>query len=322
MKSYANRRAGTGRSADLSRPLPVFKGWKRLCGVTCLTVWVTLLLGSIVVWADEAEESFEPEWIEDTASVVLRYDWSVRQATDSAVAKVLRKMRARFGEEQISRQMSMILEVDGQRSRSRASTSFSRSKARELEHSLIDQKTITADMTGMPVQRGRLMERRWVKVRAKFVEDTTRPDITFSLTGELNRTTYREFEAIWFRVYASQDCYLTVFAFYQDGSMALIFPDEPDTDNKLKMNETVTIPSADCGWEMRARLKPGQDRAREGIIMVVTKRPVPFRPHPDRETYLGFEIVRDFGLEEYSRWLGPIPIDQSTQVWLTYEISK
>lgn len=296
-----------------------------MCGITCLTVWVTLMFGSRAVFGSEMEEASEGEWLEDTATVLQRFDMTPRQTKDSAFKVVLRKMQGHHGEEFLAHQISLVLQMDSVRSRSHAFTTFSRPLARVENPRIVDSMPIIVGGTGSTSgERGRLRQGWWVKVRGKVVKDTTERDPGFNITADLNRQTFRVGEKMEFKVWVSQDCYLTVFAFYQDGSMALIYPYKPGTSDKLTggLDEPITIPPADCGWGMHARLKPGVTKACEAVIMVATKKLIPFRPIPSPEKHLGFDIVKESGIQEFSRWLGPIPINQSAQIMRTYEIHE
>lgn len=81
---------------------------------------------------------------------------------------------------------------------------------------------------------------------------------------------YEVNELINFYFKADRDCYLTLIDISTDGSVTILFPNQFNSNNKIKANETYTIPSTDMGFQIRVTGPEGQ----EMVKAIATDEPI------------------------------------------------
>ena len=92
--------------------------------------------------------------------------------------------------------------------------------------------------------------------------------------------------------------------------------------NLSNAGETLTLGNGSRGFEVRARLRDGQDHEREQLIAVATLDPVTFDVDAvtDEELVPGFE--RTSAVTALNRWLLRIPVDRRVEALWEYEITS
>lgn len=139
------------------------------------------------------------------------------------------------------------------------------------------------------------------------------PGLTLDLATETGVRTLRDGEPLVLEVTVSRRCYLTLIHIGSDGALELLVPSPLAPQMVLEAGGKIRIPARSSGFLIRARLSPGQEREREGLLAVATLDPVPFT--------LGEGAVGD-GFTALNRWLLRIPVAQRTQALWEYEISR
>jgi hypothetical protein len=133
--------------------------------------------------------------------------------------------------------------------------------------------------------------------------------------------TLREGDLVTVELDASIDCYVTLLNLWSDDTVAVLFPNRYQRDNRLVAGHTLRLPASGSGLEYRADLAAGKRRDREMLLAIATLDPTPFRfasmPGDDPPLPVGdLETV----LTALNRWLVGIPLDRRAEATWIYEI--
>jgi hypothetical protein len=165
---------------------------------------------------------------------------------------------------------------------------------------------------GVPVYRATL--------RATVELEEGRPDPGFvvEIDAEPDTHTLRAGEPVTVWVAASRESYLTLLNLRDDGTVALIFPNEYADDNRLAPGEPAALPAPRHAFRFEARLEEGDQGGAEQLLAVATLDPVPFRL-PDGDTV---ELAGDGDptLAALNRWLLQIPVERRAEAIRQFKV--
>jgi len=162
-----------------------------------------------------------------------------------------------------------------------------------------------------------------LSIKIKNVEKND-PYFYLTMNFDPKRSSFRDGEAVSLKAIASKDCYLTVFSIGADNKLYLIFPNTIQTDNHIKIQDTIRIGNLVMG------LLPGFSSSAESIVGIATKENFPFINFEDKNRwknqvmsdgqYIEFRFID--GATKLGEWLGTLNEDQWTLERLPYAITK
>lgn len=171
-----------------------------------------------------------------------------------------------------------------------------------------------------------------VRIRATVVPEQGQPDPSFDVGVSLNekdrvyldRGTREESQEIVASFRPSKDAYLTVFNVTPD-TMRMVWPNSRLPDTFVPADSTVEFPPPDMrrlGLRWRVQVPTSQEEVTERIVVVATKKKVPFQPVPNYEVTDGQLKTAGASIEALNRWLVEIPLDQRTVTTATYTVKN
>jgi hypothetical protein len=185
-----------------------------------------------------------------------------------------------------------------------------------------------------------------VRLRATVRPDVGRPDPSFrailDLTDEdgvfVARTPPEASDALIATLRVTQDAHLTLFSITRD-TVEVLWPNALMPEATARADVPVEFPPPD--WRARgmrlhvdlpprvhrrsARRRAGTRRSKTGhvterLLLVATKRRIPFRPIPDVSLTGTALTTVEASLHALNRWLVTIPLDQRATATATYDV--
>ena len=171
-----------------------------------------------------------------------------------------------------------------------------------------------------------------VRIRATVVPEQGQPDPSFGVDISLNqqdrvyldRGRRAESQQIVASFETTQDAYLTVFSVTPD-TMQVVWPNSRLPETFVPADSTVEFPPPDLrrlGLRWRVQVPPGRQEVTERIVVVATKKKIPFEPIPDYEVISGRLETAGATVEALNRWLVEIPLSQRAVSTATYTIRR
>ncbi len=186
-------------------------------------------------------------------------------------------------------------------------------------------------LEGTTVRRGGKLFYK-VRLRVTVAPEQGQPDPSFTVDVSLNekdrvyldRGNPQESQELVASFRTSKDAYLTVFNVTPD-TMRVVWPNSRLPDTFVPADSTVEFPPPDMrrlGLRWRVNAPRGQQQVTERIVVVATKKKIPFQPVPDYEVTDGELKTAGASLESLNRWLVEIPLNQRTVTTATYTVKK
>jgi hypothetical protein len=157
----------------------------------------------------------------------------------------------------------------------------------------------------------------------KLTQD--KPDPSFKMFMELNRTVFQSGDEAVIRIKATKDCYLILLSIAANDSVYILFPNALQKESLIQSNVEYEIPdepSRQAGFHIRVAALPGHRQNTEIVKAIATKRNVPL---PE-----GIIIDRGFGLigtpkvavMKLAAWLSEIPPSERAEASVMYSVSS
>jgi hypothetical protein len=161
---------------------------------------------------------------------------------------------------------------------------------------------------------------------AKVALEREKIDPSFKIYTSINRTVFKEGDDVLLTVKTTEDCYLTIFAVTQDNKVFLLLPNKYNKNNLIRKDKVFVYPSGNDisrGVCLKAGLLPGNNKAKEMIRVIATKKPINFSPHVFKEG-IGLESFKGntATLNELIKELVMIPTNERTDAFVAYEIVR
>jgi hypothetical protein len=171
-----------------------------------------------------------------------------------------------------------------------------------------------------------------VRIRATVVPARGRADPAFDVSVSLNesdrvyvdRGAPEESQQLVASIAVSKDAYLTVFNVTPD-TIRVVWPNSRLPEAFVPADTTVEFPPPDLrrlGLRWRVQVPEGEEDVTERIVVVATKKKIPFQPIPNYDVREGRLKTAAATLEALNRWLVKIPLDQRTLTTATYTVKR
>lgn len=109
-------------------------------------------------------------------------------------------------------------------------------------------------------------------------------DSFLGLSAKLNRSLYRSGEKAFIEISITQDAYYAIFNITADDQVIMLFPNQHDSNNQLKVGTSLRFPKPTSSIELEMQTLPGHSIDNEAFLVVafdekVQKRlPILFKP--------------------------------------------
>jgi hypothetical protein len=171
-----------------------------------------------------------------------------------------------------------------------------------------------------------------VRIRATVVPEQGQSDPSFEVNISLNqqdrvyldRGPLSESDQIVASFEATKDAYLTVLSVRPD-TMKVVWPNSRLPEAFVPADSTVEFPPPDLrrlGLRWRVQAPQGQEEVTERIVVVATKKKIPFEPIPNYEVTSGRLKTAGATVEALNRWLVEIPLNQRAVSTATYTVRE
>jgi len=171
-----------------------------------------------------------------------------------------------------------------------------------------------------------------VRIRATVVPEQGRSDPSFEIDVSLNdpdrvyldRGLPSESQEIVASFDVTKDAYLTLFSVTPD-TLRVLWPNSRLPETFVPADSTVEFPPPNLrnlGLRWRVQVPEGQQSVTERIVVVATKKKIPFQPIPDYEVTSGRLKTTGATVEALNRWLVEIPLDQRSLGTATYTVKR
>lgn len=171
-----------------------------------------------------------------------------------------------------------------------------------------------------------------VRIRAAVVPEEGQADPSFEVDISLNekdrvyldRGRPADSQELVARFHTSKDAYLTVFNVTPD-TIRVVWPNSRLPETFVPADSTVAFPPPEMrrlGLRWRVNVPAGEQEVTERILVVATKKKIPFQPIPNYEVTGGQLKTAGTNLEALNRWLVEIPLNQRTVTTATYTVKR
>jgi hypothetical protein len=162
-----------------------------------------------------------------------------------------------------------------------------------------------------------------VTLKCKVEKETGNPDPGFSVDIKPNKMQFKNGDIIQITVIPTIDCYLTILNVYEtDDKVMIIFPNDFDSNNKIKANQARKIPLESSGIAYRALLPEGKDISHELIWVLATKDYVNFAAGLDKKSPFTYLATPQAAMLDIMKKLVIIPLNKRTQSSTIIQIEK
>jgi len=185
---------------------------------------------------------------------------------------------------------------------------------------IIDERIIFDGSEKQEVIGGESVSMYRVTIEAQIEMDTVKSDPGFNLQMKLNQETFHIGETMVIDLYATKDCYVTIFCMYSNDSLIVLLPTRYQSDNRLTVGNTLRIPPHGAYWDMPVDLAGEREYDLESLIAVATKEDIQFQVS-NAVKRKGL-IAQSDALLEINRWIVKIDADKRTEAWAFYRVSK
>ena len=155
-----------------------------------------------------------------------------------------------------------------------------------------------------------------IRYQAKIEEERVKPDPTFTLECQTNRSVYQLGEDLSITVEPAEDAYITIFSITQNDRVSVLFPNYYMKNQFVEAHETREIPNSKEAKILTFTLQKPQSGGlpyAELLMCMATKKPVSF----DR---LKSDTEYSTSWLEVNRWLMNIPADMRTEQYVQYQV--
>jgi len=158
-------------------------------------------------------------------------------------------------------------------------------------------------------------------------------DPAFQVNVDLNKSKFFAGDELVIDVTATQDCYITVLNFAENGDLTVLHPSHFSKENFILAETTISIPSLvdrRAGIHIKMNNLPGFEENSEAIKVIATKKDISFLPilnkidNPQRiksTNEVDIYGPTNVAYNEFVRWLTKIPSDhraEDTEVYKVY----
>ena len=171
------------------------------------------------------------------------------------------------------------------------------------------------------VQGGPEAYHQWhVRLRAKVEPQGGEADPTFKLDVDINRTTFRDGEAVELEFESTKDCFLTVLNLYSNDQLLVVLPNPQSPDNFLPARKRLTYPPPESPIDLEVGLMPDKKSDQEALLVIATRRDIPFTL--ESAPGAGGLVAMSDALMTINNWLVDIPADERTQTMISYGVVR
>ena len=167
-----------------------------------------------------------------------------------------------------------------------------------------------------PVYQQTQPDQLTIRYQAKIEEERVKPDPTFTLQCQTNRSVYQLGEDLSITAKPAKDAYITIFSITQNDRVSVLFPNYYMKNQFVKAHEIRKIPNSKEEKILNFTLqKPlsGELPYAELLMCIATKQPVSF----DR---LKSDTEYSTSWLEINRWLMNISADMRTEQYVQYQV--
>ena len=173
-----------------------------------------------------------------------------------------------------------------------------------------------------------LVTEYWVELACSVATRESSFNSTISLRASLDKKTYRSGEAGTLEIICNEDCYLTIFNLWADGTLGILCPNEFIPVMQVKAGEAIKFPDpAVHGFNLAFATLPGDPENTEYMKIVASKNNHPFFGGVGTaalQLIEGFGIYaitdRDAALEEFMLWFTSIPPEEYAVAQVVYRV--
>ena len=167
-----------------------------------------------------------------------------------------------------------------------------------------------------PVYQQSLPNKLTIQYQAKIEEERVKPDPTFTLECQTNRSVYQLGEDMSITVEPAKDAYITIFSITQNDRVSVLFPNYYMKNQFVEAHETREIPNSKEAKILNFTLqKPQNDELpyAELLMCIATKKTVSFDQLKSDTEYSTSWL-------EVNRWLMNIPANMRTEQYIQYQV--
>jgi hypothetical protein len=107
--------------------------------------------------------------------------------------------------------------------------------------------------------------------RVKLISDVKvmkHQNSSLGLSAKMNRSLYRSGEKAFIEISVARDARYAIFNITADDQVAMLFPNQHDSDNRLKTGTTLRFPKPTSSVELEMQTLPGHSVDNEAILVV------------------------------------------------------
>ena len=176
-----------------------------------------------------------------------------------------------------------------------------------------------------------LVTEYWVELACSVATRESAFNSSISLCASLDKSTYRSGETGTLEILCNEDCYLTIFNVWADGTLGILCPNEFLTEMPVKAGQTVKVPDpAVHGFNLAFSTLPGDPENTEYLKIVASKNNHPFFGGVGTAALQKIDMApgvsiyaitdRKAALEEFMLWFTSIPPEEYAVEQVMYRV--
>lgn len=165
-----------------------------------------------------------------------------------------------------------------------------------------------------------------VQMMALVVRVNSRPDPSFRLEVELNRTVFQSGDEAVFFIEATKDCYITILNIAADDSVYILYPNMFQAENFLKAHTKTEIPTPPFRgngfgqYRITVRNLRGHTEDTETIKVIATKQKLLFMNELESRGSYRFMGTPRTAVTRLAQWLSDIPLSERSEATVMYTV--
>ncbi|MCJ7813059.1 DUF4384 domain-containing protein [bacterium] len=152
-----------------------------------------------------------------------------------------------------------------------------------------------------------------------------KPDPSFKIYMELNRTVFQSGDEAIIQIKATKDCHLTLLSLAANDSVYILFPNAIQKETLIIGNVQYEIPdeaSRQAGFHIRVAPLPGYKKNTEIVKAIATKQNIPLPREIDIGRGFGLIGTPKVAVMKLAAWLSQIPFSERTEANIMYSVSS
>jgi hypothetical protein len=164
-----------------------------------------------------------------------------------------------------------------------------------------------------------------VRMKAGVVRDSGGTDPSFFLNAGINRSVFKDGDALEVHIQSSKNCYLSIYNILEDKKITRLFPNYLSGENYLPADKIYVFPGSkrhDKGIKLRVHLPENKKSVTESIYILAVSQRQNLSSVRAQEAVFGVFDGQTAFMRDLIHEVANIPLDRRAEAFMQYRIQK